>query len=128
MKKKVTSISSPDELETHLQSTSAPTWVILGLVAALLVSFFACSYFARVPVHLRGDADLHGGEASLHIEDKERNKLALGQKVVISGKEGTITSLEEEWPIASSFDLQDGEYVYFVVIKEARPFDFLANK
>ena len=128
MKKKVTSISSPDELETHLQSTSATTWVILGLVAALLIAFFAWSYFARIPVHLRGYADLHGGEASLHIEDKEREQLALGQKVIISGKEGTISSLDEEWPIATSFDLQDGEYVYYVVIKEARPFDFLVNK
>lgn len=128
MKKKVTSISNPDELETHLQSTSAPTWVILGLVAALLVSFFAWSYFARIPVHLRGSASLNGGEASLHIAESERSKLAVGQKVVISNKEGTIISLDEEWPLATSFDLQDGEYVYYVVIKEARPFDFLVHK
>ena len=43
----------------------------------------------------------------------------------ISKIEGEILSFNEGEPVVSEFDLEDGEYDYYVVLKEIRPIDFL---
>jgi len=127
MNKAAPTISNPDDLDKHLQRTSPVTWIVLGTVTFFLLGFFLWSLVAQIPFQLSGFADISHGEASLHVDASNFNKLAVGQKVYISGIEGEITSLENERAIATEFALEDGEYSYYVVIPK-RPFDFLLGK
>ena len=128
MKKATPAISNPDELNKHLQRTSPVTWIVLGSVIALLLSFFAWSFLAKLPIRVMGSATLSNGEASLHVEESDLKKLAVGQKVVMEGKEGVIESYQGETPKLSAFDLADGEYACYVVIQEKRPIEFFWDK
>ena len=128
MKKQKIKISNPDEINKHLQHTSPATWIILGLVTILVVSFFIWSALYKLTIKIIGKADITSGSVTLHIKDADLNKLAVGQKVYIKDKEGKIISFLDEQPVVSSFDLIDGEYTYKVVIKEMKPIDFLFKK
>jgi hypothetical protein len=75
-----------------------------------------------------GKASVLQGEATLVVETKDRTKLALGQKVVINGKEGSITSLTDEAALAGPFELADGDYSYYVVLAEKHPIEFFFGK
>ena len=119
MKQKNPSIANPDELNKHLQHSSPFTWVILGVVIALLVAFFTWSALGTVRFKLLGKASVLQGEATLVVETKDRTKLALGQKVVINGKETAI---------AGPFELADGDYSYYVVLEEKHPIEFFFGK
>ena len=128
MKRKNPTIANPDELNKHLQHSSPLTWVILGVVIALLAALFTWSALGTVRFKLLGKASVLQGEATLVVETKDRTKLALGQKVVINGKEGSITSLTEETAIAGPFELADGDYSYYVVLAEKHPIEFFFGK
>ncbi|MBQ9457924.1 MAG: hypothetical protein IJU64_05410 [Bacilli bacterium] len=120
-----TTIASPDELNRHLQRTSWSTWIILGVVMFLLVSFFVWATFAKLPASVVGTALIQNGEASLTMKEEDLVKLAVGQKVRISGQERSIISFVEGNPVISPFQLDDGKYSYSIVVKEIRPIDFL---
>jgi hypothetical protein len=128
VKRKNPSIANPDELNKHLQHSSPLTWVILGVVIALLAAFFTWSALGTVRFKLSGKASVLQGEATLVVETKDRTKLALGQKVVINGKEGSITSLTDETALAGPFELADGDYSYYVVLAEKHPIEFFFGK
>jgi len=124
MRKPSSNIASPDELNKHLQSTSPVTWSVLVAIVALLGTFFGWSILAKLPAKIAGVATLSQGEASLRVATQDKPKLAVGQKVVISGIEGSIWTLDGDMPMAKSFDLSDGEYPCYVV-REVRPIVFL---
>ena len=128
MKKQQVKISSPDEFGKFLKYTSPSTWIILGLVIALMVGFFAWSILYKLTIKIMGKADVSGGEVTLHVKDADLKKLDVGQKVYIQGKEGQILSFNDEQPVVSTFELNDGEYTYSVVIGQKRPIDFLLSK
>ena len=127
MNKKSVSISNPDELNKHLQSSSVSTWIALGAVISLLVAFFAWSFIYKLPVKLSGIASVISGQASLKVDEKVLDKVEAGRKVYISNQEGVITFDSENKPVVLNLDLKDGEYTYRtdIVIKEIRPIDFL---
>lgn len=126
MKKNNTTISNPDELNKHLQHTSFGTWLILGIVIVLLGGFFAWSILYKLQVKIKGTANINEGEVTLNMESSSLEKLEVGQKVYIEKEVGTILSFDEDGqPIVSSFSLDDGDYPYYVVIKEMKPIDFL---
>lgn len=128
MKRKNPSIANPDELNKHLQHSSPLTWVILGVVIALLAALFTWSALGTVRFKLLGKASVLQGEATLVVETKDRTKLALGQKVVINGKEGSITFLTDEAALAGPFELADGDYSYYVVLAEKHPIEFFFGR
>lgn len=128
MKKTPPNISNPDELNQHLQRTSVSTWIVLGVVIALLLSFFSWSIIQKVPLRLSGIATLENQKAVLKVEEEDVKKLAIGQKVVISGIEGSILLFPDGIPLAGDFDLDDGEYPFTVVYREIRPIQFLFEK
>lgn len=129
MKKKNISIASPDELNKHLQYTSPTTWIVLGATIAILIAFFAWSFIYKIKVKLTGTANIVGGEVSLNVEESSLNKLKVGQKVYISELEGEILSFYDNGqPHVTTFDLDNGEYTYCIVINEVRPIDFLLSK
>ena len=70
MNKKSVSISNPDELNKHLQSSSTSTWIALGVVISLLVAFFVWSFIYKLPVKLSGIASVISGQASLKVDEK----------------------------------------------------------
>ena len=125
MKKSEANISSPEELNRHLQRTSPATWIILATVAGMLLSLFLWSVLVVVPLRIFGTAEVLDGEATLHMDMEDRTKVAVGQKVVISGKEGSITFVEGESVMASILGVPSGEYQYYVVYREIRPIEFL---
>ena len=125
MRKKNKSITSPEELNKNLQYSSPLTWIILTSVVLLLLGFFAWSFLFKIKEKVSGTANISNGEVTLVVEEKSLDKLKVGQKVYISDLEGEILSFSDNKPVVSSFSLADGDYEYYVVIKEIKPVDFL---
>lgn len=129
MKKSVTSITNPDDLDKALKHTSLMTWIILGIASVLIVSFFVWSLVFKIPIKISGVANISSGEVTLNVDKSHLNDLMIGQKVFIGDKEGEILFINDDGqPIVSSIALKDGEYTYYIVIKEVHPFDFLIGK
>ena len=128
MKKEKISITNPDELNKHLQYTSPSTWIILGLVLAILISFIVWSCIYKIELKIKGMATVNDNVVTLHVEESSKDKLAVGQKVYISNLKGEITAINDGTPTVTTFDLEDGDYPYQVVIREIKPIDFLINK
>ena len=125
MKKRSKSITNPDELSKNLQYSSPITWITLTMVMILLIGFFTWSFIYKIKVKITGTADIAGGVVTLHVDEAKIDELKEGQKVYISGQEGQILSFNDNEPVVSTFTLADGEYDYYIVIKELRPVDFL---
>ena len=128
MSRKKIRISSPDEINKHLQSTSPFTWIILIAVIALLIAFFTWSFVYKLTVKITGKADISSGAVTLHLSNADLNRLQVGQKVYIEDKEGEILSFNDKTPTVSTFDLSDGEYTYTLIVGQMRPIDFLLGK
>lgn len=128
MKKRVKNITTPDELDRNLQYSSPITWMILSFAVVLLIGFFLWSFIYKFNLKITGSANIENGIAILHINETKLNELKEGQKVYISGQEGVILSFNNKQPVVSSFALDDGEYDYYIVLKEMRPIDFLLDK
>ena len=128
MKKTVKTISNPDELNENLQYTSPFTWIILSISVFVLLGFFVWASLCKIKVKINGDASIKSGQAVLVIEDSNKEKIEVGQKVIIGDKEGTILSFEDNTAVVSSFDLTDGNYKYTIILDEIRPIEFLFNK
>ena len=129
MKKNVTSITNPDDLDKVLKNTSPFTWISLGIVAALLMAFFAWSLIYKIAIKITGIANVNSNEITLHVEESRLNELAVGQKVYINDKNGEILSIKDDGqPVVSNMNLEDGEYTYSIVLKEVHPFEFLIGK
>lgn len=125
-KKERIGISNPDELNKHLQYTSVTTWVVLGAVILSLVGLFTWSFVYKIQEKITGKASISSGAVTLTIEESQKPRLAVGQKVYIADKVGEILSIDDGDPVVSLFDLEDGsDYTYTIVIKEMRPIDFL---
>lgn len=129
MKKSVANITNPDDLDKVLKHTSPITWITLGIVTALLASFFIWSLIYKITIKITGIANVYSNEVTLHIEESHLNELVVGQKVYIKDKEGEILSIKDDGqPIVSNMNLADGEYTYSLIIKETKPFDYLIGK
>ena len=131
MSKKNQTIASPDDLNKHLQHTSFVTWAVLILVIGLLIAFFTWGFLARLPVKLIGSAKVLNHQVTLNVNDSDLSKLQVGQKVIISDKEGEIIEFttDTHQPVVSDFELPDGDnYTYTIILKEIRPIDFLIGR
>ena len=128
MKKSIKTISNPDDLNKHLQYTSPVTWIVLFVVTAILVAFFTWASIYKLKEKISGVAEIKSHEVTLHIEESQKKRLEVGQKVYILDLVGEITSFVDEEPMVTPFELDDGEYTYTIVLKEYRPIDFLLSK
>ena len=129
MKKERASVSNPDELNKYLQKSSFAVWFILGIVVSILLSFFVWSVVYKVKVKISGLADISGGEVTLHVEEKSLKQLEIGQKVYIQNQELEISSLDDNrQQTLTKSTLEDGEYPYYIVVKEVKPIEFLIGK
>lgn len=119
-------ITNPDELNKHLQYTSITTWIVLGAVILSLAGLFTWSFIYKIQEKITGMASISSGAVTLTIEESQKPRLAVGQKVYIADKVGEILSFDDGNPVVSLFDLEDGSnYIYTIVVKEMRPIDFL---
>lgn len=129
MKKSATTITNPDELNKHLQKSSPLTWIILGAVIASLVAFFTWSFCATIEIKINGTASINESVATLKVDEEDKNKIALGQKVCILDKVGEINAIEDDRITAAFFQIQDGdEYTFSIVLRQMKPIDFLWDK
>ncbi len=125
-KKEKIAINNPDELNKHLQYTSITTWIVLGAVILSLAGLFTWSFVYKIQEKITGKASISSGAVTLTIEESQKPRLAVGQKVYIADKVGEIKSIDDGNPVVSLFDLEDGSnYTYTIVVKEMRPIDFL---
>jgi len=125
-KNKNIGITNPDELNKHLQYTSITTWIVLGAVILSLAGLFTWSFIYKIQEKITGKASISSGAVTLTIEESQKPRLAVGQKVYIADKVGEIKSINDGNPVVSLFDLEDGSnYTYTIVVKEMRPIDFL---
>lgn len=129
MKKENVSISNPDELNKHLQSSSPVTWIVLGTTIAVMLAFFVWSFLFKLPIKLSGAATVEAGQASLVVSEKGKDKLEAGQKIYILDQEGVLSFVDGK-PVVNNLTLADGSYTYRtdIVLEEIRPIDFLFNK
>ncbi len=126
MEKKEGRISSPEELNKRLQSTSFVTWLILGIVAALLIGLFTWSCIHELKICLTGKATINDGVATLVIDDNDLNKLKVGQVVDINNIKGEILSINEDrTPVVTHFELANGDYEYTIILEEKKPISFV---
>ena len=125
-KKKNISISSPDDLNKNLQYSSPVTWIVLSLIIFLLAGLFVWASIYKIKFKLTGMANVSAGQVTLiDFEASSLEKLEAGQKIYISGIEGEILSIEDNQITFSSFPLEDADYPYYIVLREAKPIDFL---
>ena len=128
MKKKQVSITNPEELNKNLQYSSPLTWVMLSGVILLIIGFFVWSIVYKIEYKIEGLANIVSGAATLNVTPSSLNKLKVDQKVYISGLEGVIVSFDEDkQPVVTNFDLEDGEYPYYIEIYIS-PVEFLIDK
>lgn len=129
MKKENVSITSPDDLNKHLQASSPFTWIVLCATIGAMLAFFIWSCVYKMPIKLSGSALVENGQATLVVEEKNKGRLVAGQKVYILDQEGVV-SFEDDKPIVNHLTLADGSYTYRtdIVLEEIRPIDFLLNK
>ena len=125
MKKQEVHISSPEELNKHLQHSSPVTWIILGVSITILIAFFAWSFIYKLKVKITGTAIITNGVAALTVDQKSSSQLKEGQTVHISNIEGLLSYNDQDEPIVSNLTLDDGEYSFYIVVKEIRPIDFI---
>ena len=125
MKKNITSISSPEELNKRLQSTSFVTWLILILVSFILIGFFIWASVFELPIKVTGSAMISSEEVTLNVDHDDLNLLKEGQIVTIKDQKGEILSLHDGQPAVSGFDLDDGEYTCHIVVSEKRLISFV---
>ena len=125
-KKKNISISSPDDLNKNLQYSSPVTGIVLSLIIFLLAGLFVWASIYKIKFKLTGMANVSAGQVTLiDFEASSLEKLEAGQKIYISGIEGEILSIEDNQITFSSFPLEDADYPYYIVLREAKPIDFL---
>lgn len=125
MKKQDVHISSPEELNKHLQHSSPVTWIILFATIAILIAFFAWSFIYKLKVKITGTATVNSGVATLVVDQQSSSQLKEGQTIHISNAEGLLSYNDQDEPIVSNLTLDDGEYSFYIVIKEIRPIDFV---
>lgn len=126
MKKNSAPISSPEELNKRLQSTSFVTWLILFLISIILIGFFVWASIFKIPVKVTGSALINSGETTLKVNENDLNKLQIGQVVTINDQKGEILSFNnDDQPVVSKFDLVDGEYTYSIIVSEKRVISFV---
>ena len=125
MKKQDVRISSPEELNKHLQHSSPVTWIILCVSIAILIAFFAWSFIYKLKVKITGTATVTNGVAALTMDQESSSQLKEGQTVYISNTEGLLSYNDQDEPIVSNLTLDDGEYSFYIVVKEIRPIDFV---
>lgn len=129
MKKNKANISGPEELNKHLQKNSPMTWIVLFLVIVILIGFFVWSFLFKMKIKLTGKATVYDHVVTLHVSDADLKKLAVGQTVYILDQEGKIEKFDDnKQPVVSSFDLENDEYTFTVLLEEKRPVDFLIGK
>ena len=126
---KISRISSPEELNKHLQSTSFFTWIALGTVIFCVIGLFVWAFVYKIKYVIANVATINHGEVNLVLNKEDLSSLKVGQKVYIENIEGSILSIKEDgYPVISNFSLDDGSYDYYIVIKEMRPIDYFTNK
>lgn len=125
-KEKNIRITSPDELDKHLQSSSPVTWIVLGATIAAMLAFFVWSCIYKLPIKLSGSATVEAGQATLVVDAADKDKLAVGVKVYILDQEGVVSIVNDE-PVVTNLTLADGSYTYRtdIVIREIHPIDYL---
>ena len=129
MKKENVSISNPDELNKHLQSSSPMTWIVLGVVIAMIIAFFAWSAIYKLKLKISGTATVAGGEVALHVSEENLSKVEVGQTVYIQNVQTDIFTFDDNGqPVVYNVELADGEYTYSIVIGEVHPIDFLIKQ
>ena len=122
-------ISSPEKLNDYLKATSIFTWILLGIVIFCLLGIFIWSFSAKITYKIEGEARINGGILSIEIDEKRLNELSVGQVVYVGSCEGVIKSIgEDNKPIISGIDLEDGEYSYTIILKTIHPIEYLFNR
>ena len=127
MKKQKAKITSTDELSKSLSYSSPVTWIVLGASVLLLIGFFVWSFVFDIQIKSYGTAHIDSGVATLKVEESAKDSLKEGQKVYISGVEGKILSIDDGKPVVSAFALADGDYDYYIIIREIKPIQFWLN-
>ena len=121
-------ISTPEKLNEHLQATSPVTWILLGAIILCLFGFFIWSFTANITYKLQGTAVVSDGVITFECDEARLKDIEVGQKVIIDGSSGEVTSITDGDIKVSINDLNDGEYQYTIILKTIHPIEYLTGK
>ena len=120
-------ITSPEDLNRYLHPTNPITWILLGIIILCLIGLFVWAFTAKISYKISGTVEIVNKEASINIDEKYLNDIKVGQKIYIMEIEGEVLSIDDNKVVISSFDLADGNYDYFLILKTIRPIDFFSK-
>ena len=122
-------ISGPEELDKILKKTNPLVWVVLGVIIALLLDLFLWAFLGTLEQKVSLPAKVSETKVAAFADETSKESLAVGQKVYIGDKEGTILSIENDGKVTiSEVPVADGEYDCYVVIRQIKPINFLLDE
>lgn len=143
-------ISSPENLDKYIKSTTPSLWILLGAVILLLVGTIVWASFGKLDSASVVGCEAHDGMVTAFIKEAEFQKLnedsyiEIGEeKYAISAVEGPSVAGEESDPfliqaggiengdwyyiLTCKADLDDGAYKGKIVYEKITPITFIIN-
>lgn len=149
-KKALDKAASPDRLDDYIKVSNPSVWLLLGAICAFLLGVSIWCIFGNISDTQPALLHVEGGTATCAIDQSRASELDAGDKVEVSGVEGTIVEYDGQavpaaqltdeqlsiaqpssaWLAAASvsIDLPDGDYPANVTVKEYKPLDLLLNR
>ena len=149
-KKALDQAASPDRLDDYIRVSNPSVWLLLGAICAFVLGVGIWCFFGNIADTQPALVHVEGGTAVCCLDQSRASELSDGDKVEVSGVEGTvveytgqalpaanlteeqttIAQATSEWLAAAtvSIDLPDGDYAANVTVKEYKPLDLLLNR
>lgn len=149
-KKALDRAASPDRLDEYIKVSNPSVWLLLGAICAFLLGVGIWCIFGNIADVQPALLHVENGTATCAIDQSRSSELNAGDKVEVSGVEGTIVEYagqaipaaeltEDQLAIAQpssawlaaasvSIDMPDGDYPANVTVKEYKPLDLLLNR
>lgn len=143
-------VSSPENLDNYIKSTTPTLWLLLGIVVALLVGVIVWGTFGKIDSASVVGCRAEDGVVTAYIKEAESEKLSEESYIEINGEQYAITEAAGPFMVSGSSDsfliraaeiedgawyyavtcaadLADGEYKGKLVYEEISPITFIVN-
>jgi len=143
-------VSSPENLDKYIKSTTPSLWLLLGTVIVILLGIIVWGTFGKIDSASVVGCRAENGTVTAYIKEAEYTKLCDESYVEINGEQYGISSVtgpyivgdgsdaflvqaaeieEGTWyyTLTCSTDLNDGEYKGRVVYEKISPITFIIN-
>jgi len=143
-------VSSPENLDKYIKSTTPSLWLLLGTIIMILIGVIAWSAFGKIDSASVVGCRAENGIVTSYIKEAEYGKLCDDSYMEINAEQYAITSVtgpsiisessdtflvqaaeisDGEWyyTVTCSADLAGGEYKGKIVYERVSPITFIVN-